>query len=196
MGQYWEFANYVSSFPQEQWVDGLFEHRNGSKNMLDDWQHCAHDMAFWMNRLDDFTSLPQICTFECRSHLLCVPFGMQVSFPFGSENCICGPSPRYGYHVFRRTSFDRKCVPVGVGIPVPVVNLDVSKAFDRVHWPALWKNLLEHGSSEHMLWIRSKILRKVIRRRAARMCFEPSSLLYRATVCHGEIEIESWWLWF
>ena len=44
-----------------------------------------------------------------------------------------------------------------VGIPVWVVSLDLSKAFDRVHWPALWKGLLEQGISEHMIWMISKL---------------------------------------
>ena len=44
-----------------------------------------------------------------------------------------------------------------VGIPVWVVSLDLSKAFDRVHWPALWKSLLEQGISEHMVWTISQL---------------------------------------
>ena len=36
-----------------------------------------------------------------------------------------------------------------VGIPVWVVSLDLSKAFDRVHWPALWKGLHEQFGSSH-----------------------------------------------
>jgi len=39
-----------------------------------------------------------------------------------------------------------------VGIPVWVVSLNLSKAFDRVHWPALWKSLLEQDISEHMFF--------------------------------------------
>ena len=38
-----------------------------------------------------------------------------------------------------------------------VVSLDLSKAFDRVHWPALWKSLLEQGISEHMVGMISKL---------------------------------------
>ena len=50
-----------------------------------------------------------------------------------------------------------------VGIPMWVVSLDfffdLSKAFDRVHWPALWKSLLEQDTSKHMIWSISKIIR-------------------------------------
>ena len=46
---------------------------------------------------------------------------------------------------------------LAVGIPVWVVSLDLSKAFDRVHWPALWKSLREQGISEHMVWMISKL---------------------------------------
>ena len=76
-----------------------------------------------------------------------------------------------------------------VGIPVWVASLDLSKAFDRVHWPALWKGLLEQGISEHMIWMNFEIIRWAIwrghridrskqkiqhyRRCAARMCLSP-----------------------
>ena len=46
---------------------------------------------------------------------------------------------------------------LNVGIPVWVVSLDLWKAFDRVHWPALWKGLHEQGISEHMIWMISKL---------------------------------------
>jgi len=38
-------------------------------------------------------------------------------------------------------------------IPVWVVSLDLSKAFDRIAWPTLWKALLEHGVSQHLVWL-------------------------------------------
>ena len=28
----------------------------------------------------------------------------------------------------------------------------MSKAFDRISWPALWEALLEHGVPEHLVW--------------------------------------------
>ena len=38
-------------------------------------------------------------------------------------------------------------------IPVWILSLDLSKAFDRVDWGALWLALSEHGVSTHLLWI-------------------------------------------
>ena len=40
-----------------------------------------------------------------------------------------------------------------VGLPVWVLSLDLSKAFDRVDWKALWAALHDHGISPHMIWI-------------------------------------------
>ena len=37
-------------------------------------------------------------------------------------------------------------------IPIWIVSLDLSKAFDRVSWPALWEALRGHGLSEHIVW--------------------------------------------
>ena len=39
------------------------------------------------------------------------------------------------------------------GIPVWIVSLDLSKAFDRANWDALWLALHDHGISEHLVWI-------------------------------------------
>ena len=39
------------------------------------------------------------------------------------------------------------------GIPVWIVSLDLSKAFDRVNWNALWLALRDHGVSDHLIWI-------------------------------------------
>ena len=38
-------------------------------------------------------------------------------------------------------------------MPVWVISLDLSKAFDRVDWNKLWVALLDHGVSEHIVWI-------------------------------------------
>ena len=40
-----------------------------------------------------------------------------------------------------------------VGIPVWIISLDLSKAFDRVHWPALWTALVDEGIPVHLVWI-------------------------------------------
>lgn len=37
--------------------------------------------------------------------------------------------------------------------PLWLVSLDLSKAFDRVSWPALWRALKEQGISDHLIWI-------------------------------------------
>ena len=38
-------------------------------------------------------------------------------------------------------------------VPIWIVSLDLPKAFDRVHWPALWRALSEQRLSEHMIWV-------------------------------------------
>jgi len=40
-----------------------------------------------------------------------------------------------------------------VGIPVWAVSLDLSKAFDRVDWSALWSAMRGHGISDHLIWV-------------------------------------------
>ena len=40
-----------------------------------------------------------------------------------------------------------------VNIPVWILSLDLSKAFDRVSWPALWQALRGSGLSHHMVWL-------------------------------------------
>ena len=44
-------------------------------------------------------------------------------------------------------------------LPIWIVSLDSSKAFDRVHWPALWRALSQQGLSEHMIWMIQNIYR-------------------------------------
>ena len=34
-----------------------------------------------------------------------------------------------------------------------IVSLDLSKAFDRVRWPTLWKALQKQGVPEHLVWL-------------------------------------------
>ena len=38
-------------------------------------------------------------------------------------------------------------------LPMWIISLDLSKAFDRVDWDALWDALRHHGVSEHIIWI-------------------------------------------
>ena len=43
------------------------------------------------------------------------------------------------------------------GLPVWSISLDLSKAFDRVHWPALWAALFEQGVPEHLIWVLQRV---------------------------------------
>ena len=43
------------------------------------------------------------------------------------------------------------------GIPVWLVSLDFSKAFDRIHSPTLWDALRAQVISDHMIWVLSKL---------------------------------------
>ena len=38
------------------------------------------------------------------------------------------------------------------GIPIWIISLDLSKAFDRVEWRSLWKALRSHGVSDHLIF--------------------------------------------
>ena len=40
-----------------------------------------------------------------------------------------------------------------LGTPLWLISLDLSKAFDRVDWQAMWKALETHGVSKHLIWI-------------------------------------------
>ena len=40
-----------------------------------------------------------------------------------------------------------------VGLPIWVLSLDLSKAFDRVDWKTLWTAFRDRGISPHMIWI-------------------------------------------
>ena len=44
-------------------------------------------------------------------------------------------------------------------VPIWIISLDLSKAFDRVHWPALWRALSQRGLSNHMIWILQNLYR-------------------------------------
>ena len=38
-----------------------------------------------------------------------------------------------------------------VNMPIWMISLDLSKAFDRVHWPSVWRALSQQGFSDHMI---------------------------------------------
>ena len=40
---------------------------------------------------------------------------------------------------------------LATGIPIWIISLDLSKAFDRVEWRSLWKALRSHGVSDHLI---------------------------------------------
>ena len=42
---------------------------------------------------------------------------------------------------------------LSLDVPMWIVSLDLSKAFDKVKWENLWEALGEHGVSDHMLWV-------------------------------------------
>ena len=75
----------------------------------------------------------------------------------------CQPEEQHGFRAGRRLEehlltanlfFDKT---LAANIPVWVLSLNLSKAFDRVDWGALWLALSEHGVSSHMLWILQKL---------------------------------------
>ena len=107
LGQYWKFANHVSTLPRERWVvralnwfpeharrvgrpayswDSMLQSFCRHKQ-IGNWRHCAHDTAFWMNQFDDFISFTEIwwtwnVDIICRACLRpegAAYFGMQVS---------------------------------------------------------------------------------------------------------------------
>ena len=42
---------------------------------------------------------------------------------------------------------------LAANIPLWIISLDLSKAFDKVNWEALWAVLMQHGVSQHLGWI-------------------------------------------
>ena len=41
---------------------------------------------------------------------------------------------------------------LAVAMPIWIISLDLSKAFDRVDWPALWRALADQGVNPHIIW--------------------------------------------
>ena len=69
------------------------------------------------------------------------------------------PEEQHGFRKNRRIEehlvtanyvFDKTML---VGTPLWLISLDLSKAFDRVDWQALWTALETHGVSQHLVWI-------------------------------------------
>ena len=58
-------------------------------------------------------------------------------------------------HLLTANLFLDKATPRG--IPVWMVSLNLSKAFDRVRWPTLWNALRAQGISDHMICMLSKL---------------------------------------
>ena len=54
------------------------------------------------------------------------------------------PEEQHGFTVIDKTLL--------ANVPLWIVSLDLSKAFDRVSWDSLWGRLLRHGVSEHLVW--------------------------------------------
>ena len=52
-----------------------------------------------------------------------------------------------------------KLLRANVPIWIINLNLDLSKAFDRVSWPALWRALSQQGLSNHMIWMLQNLYR-------------------------------------
>ena len=42
---------------------------------------------------------------------------------------------------------------LNIDLPIWIISLDLSKAFDRVVWSALWQALRDHHISDHLIWL-------------------------------------------
>ena len=68
------------------------------------------------------------------------------------------PEEQHGFRKNRRIEehlvtnyvFDKTML---LGTPLWLNSLDLSKAFDRVDWQAMWRALETHGVSQHLIWI-------------------------------------------
>ena len=69
------------------------------------------------------------------------------------------PEEQHGFRAHRRIEEHLLTMNVVLdktlqcGKPVWVISLDLSKAFDRVDWAALWDALRRHGVSNHIIWL-------------------------------------------
>ena len=62
----------------------------------------------------------------------------------------CRPARRIEEHLLTANILLDKAT--AGGMTIWIVSLDLSKAFDRVHWPPLWAALRDQGVSEHCIW--------------------------------------------
>ena len=42
---------------------------------------------------------------------------------------------------------------LAANIPLSIISLDPSKAFEKVNWETLWAALMQHSVSQHLVWI-------------------------------------------
>ena len=61
------------------------------------------------------------------------------------------PGRRLEEHLLTATLMISKTLAADV--PIWIVSLDLSKAFDRIEWGPLWRALRDQGISDHMIWL-------------------------------------------
>ena len=69
------------------------------------------------------------------------------------------PEEQHGFRTGRR--IEERLVTANIvldkmqaaNLPVWIVSIDFSKAFDRIDWAALWPALRGQGVSEHLIWL-------------------------------------------
>lgn len=59
-------------------------------------------------------------------------------------------------HLLQTNMFVDKTTHVEVRVWI-IITFDLSKTFDRMHWPALWNALRDQGTSHHLPWILPKM---------------------------------------
>ena len=83
------------------------------------------------------------------------------------------------------------------GFPVWIISLDLSKAFDRARWPALWTALFEQGDPQHLIWILQRVYHgqhgrsegpiTYHRRSATRLRSQSTVILCRLGICYAKM---------
>ena len=86
---------------------------------------------------------------------ICISFTWTTGTVFGSRTAgrtaWISPGRRLEEHLVTANLVLDKAD--AVGLPVWIISLDLSKAFDRVHWPALWTAIVYEGIPVHLVWI-------------------------------------------